>query len=129
MAGSTATSVVVNDLLPSGFSFVSATPPSGTSFSYPNWNIGNLVTGTNRTITITAKVEASTNYTNIAKIRTVNFETNYNNNAAYVKVTPPATPTEITVTNICPVANIDIPLPNGLELNNIHYGIAPPGST
>ncbi|MBP7500037.1 MAG: DUF11 domain-containing protein [Chryseobacterium sp.] len=129
VAGSTATSVVVNDLLPSGFSFVSATPPSGTSFSYPNWNIGNLVTGTNRTITITAKVEASTNYTNIAKIRTVNFETNYNNNAAYVKVTPPATPTEITVTNICPVANIDIPLPNGLELNNIHYGIAPPGST
>lgn len=129
VAGSTATSVVVNDLLPSGFTYVSSTPPSGTNFTYPNWNIGNLVTGTNRTIGIRAKVEASTNYTNVATIKTVNFETNYNNNTAYVKVTPPVATTEITVTNICPTSDIDIPSPNGLQLNNIHYGIVPAGSS
>lgn len=128
VAGTTATSVVVNDVLPSGFSFVSATPPSGTAFSYPNWNIGNLVNGTPQTITIVAKVEASTNYTNVATVKAVNFETNYNNNTAYVKVTPPAL-SEITVTNICPTADIDIPSPNGVQLNSLHYGTVPPGST
>lgn len=128
VAGSTATSVVVNDLLPSGFTYVSATPPTGTTFTYPNWNIGNLVAGTPRTITITAKVEASTNYMNVATIRAVNFETNYNNNAAFVKVTPTSSP-EITVTNVCPTSDIDIPSPNGFQLNSVHYGIVPAGSS
>ncbi|PZU85069.1 MAG: hypothetical protein DI529_10465 [Chryseobacterium sp.] len=132
VSGSTATSVAVTDVIPAGFTYVSSTPPSGTTVTGtpPNmtWNIGNLVNGTPRTLTITANVNADTHYTNIANISTVNYETNYNNNSAYVKVTPAAMP-EFTATNICPTPDIDVTPPKGVQLNDLHFGSIPPGST
>lgn len=130
VAGSTATSTSVSDVIPAGFTYVSSVPSVGTvTGTSPNitWNIGNLVNGTPRTLAITATVKADTHYTNVATISTVNYETNYNNNSAYVKVTPAIMP-EITVTNICPVPDIDVP-PKGIQLNDLHFGSVPPGST
>lgn len=132
VSGSTATSVTVNDVIPAGFTYVSSTPPTGTTVTgtAPNltWNIGNLANGTPRTLTITATVKADTHYTNIAKISTVNFETNYNNNSAFAKVVTAVMP-EFTATNICPVPNIDVTPPKGVQLNDLHFGATPPGST
>lgn len=132
VSGSTATSVTVNDVIPAGFTYVSSAPPAGTTVTgtAPNltWNIGNLANGTPLSLTITATVKADTHYTNIAKIRTVNYETNYNNNAAYVKVTPAALQ-EFTATNICPVPDTDVTPPKGVQLNDLHFGTTPPGST
>lgn len=127
VSGSTATSVSVNDVLPAGVTYVSATPSVGT-WSNPNWTIGNLVNGTPRTLTITGTVVADTHYTNIATISTVNYETNYNNNSAFVKITPAAMP-EFTATNICPTPDIDVVPPKGVQLNDLHFGNVPPGST
>lgn len=128
VAGSTASGVVVNDVLPAGYTFVSASPHSGTTFINPNWNVGTLTAGTNKTLTITATVNPDYHYTNVATISTVNFETNYNNNAAYVSVTPNAMP-EITVTNICPDPDIDVTPPKGVQLNNYHFGTVPPDAS
>ena len=128
VVGSTASGVVVNDVLPAGYTFVSATPHSGTTFTNPNWNVGTLTNGTNKTLTITATVNPDYHYTNVANISTVNFETNYNNNAAYVSVTPNAMP-EITVSNLCPDPNIDVTPPKGVQLNDLHFGTVPPDAS
>ena len=63
-----ASSVVVNDALPSGFTLVSATPSSGTSWSAPNWTIGNLAVGGTATLTIVATVKNGGYYANTATI-------------------------------------------------------------
>lgn len=129
--GSTAGSVSVNDILPAGFTYVSSVPSVGTiTGPAPNltWNLGNLTNGTPRTATITATVKADTHYTNVATISTVNFETNYNNNSAAVKVTP-APLTEFTATNICPAVDIDVVPPKGVQLNDLHFGTVPPGAS
>ena len=42
---SPASGVNVADSLPAGYTFVSATPSAGTSWSGPNWTIGNLLNG------------------------------------------------------------------------------------
>ncbi|WP_319503651.1 Ig-like domain-containing protein [uncultured Draconibacterium sp.] len=49
----------VNDVLPSGLSYVSATPSNG-SWSYPDWTIGTLAYGESVTLTITATVDVGT---------------------------------------------------------------------
>ena len=48
------TNLVINDVLPTGLEFVSATVSSG-SFSYPNWTIGSMNPGQLETLTLTAK--------------------------------------------------------------------------
>lgn len=62
-----ASSVVVNDFLPSGFALVSATPSVGT-WTAPNWTIGNLAVGGTATLTIIATVRAGGAYANTATI-------------------------------------------------------------
>lgn len=62
-----ASNVVVNDILPSGYTFVNATTSTGT-WTAPNWTIGNLTNGANATLTITATVKAGGNYSNTATI-------------------------------------------------------------
>jgi uncharacterized repeat protein (TIGR01451 family) len=62
-----ATNVKVTDLLPSGYSFVSASPSVGTYVSATGvWTIGSLASDTSATLTITATVLATGNYTNTA---------------------------------------------------------------
>lgn len=76
-----ATGVIVNDVLPSGYDFVSASPSIGT-WSSPNWNIGNLVNGATATMSIVATVKASGIYANKATITGNNPDTNIPNNTS-----------------------------------------------
>ncbi len=69
---SDATSIVVTDLLESGYTFVSATASTG-SYEPLNgsWTIGNLPNGTTETIVITANVLTTGTYTNTAELTDV----------------------------------------------------------
>ncbi|MET3020443.1 choice-of-anchor L domain-containing protein, partial [Flavobacterium hydatis] len=64
-----ATGVKVNDLLPSGYTFVSATPSVGTYNSGTGlWDIGALANRGNATLTVKGILKAKGDYNNIAKI-------------------------------------------------------------
>ncbi len=68
---STATGVVVKDVLPSGFNFVSSSASSGSYSSATGlWNVGSITTSTPRTLTITGTVTAPAGVavTNIAYV-------------------------------------------------------------
>ncbi|MCS6796277.1 MAG: DUF11 domain-containing protein, partial [Raineya sp.] len=85
-----ATNVVVNDLLPTGYTFVSATPSQGT---YSNttgvWSVGNLGVSGSATLTIVATVNASGPYTNTATISTPDQDDPVSsNNSSSVTPTP-----------------------------------------
>lgn len=66
------TNVSVTDLLPSGYTLISATASQGTSYNASTgiWNIGNLNNGEAASLGLSAKVNASGNYTNVAVIST-----------------------------------------------------------
>ncbi len=85
------TNVQIQDLLPSGFTYVSHTVSSGGgTYSNSNglWDIENLDNGVSRTLTITATVNASGNYTNIATISGNNNDNNLLDNTAFVTSLP-----------------------------------------
>ena len=84
---SAATNVIVNDVLPSGYTFVSATPSVGTWVS-PNWTVGNLANGTNATLSIVARVNAAGSYTNTATLTGNEKDPQLPNNTSTVTVTP-----------------------------------------
>ncbi len=63
-----ATNVVVTDVLPGGYTFVSAAPSGATTFAGNTWTIGTLPVGQVETLLITATVEASGDYNNIGSI-------------------------------------------------------------
>ncbi|MEW5675624.1 T9SS type A sorting domain-containing protein [Flavobacterium enshiense] len=81
--------VVVNDLLPSGYTYVSSTVSTG-SFNNSTgvWNIGNLNSGANVTLTITVIVNATGNYVNTATIVGNQPDPNPNNNTSTSTTTP-----------------------------------------
>jgi LPXTG-site transpeptidase (sortase) family protein len=64
---STATGVVVNDLLPPGLTFVSATPSTGIyTFGTGVWNVGGLAKGSNATLSLVATMTTPTTKVNTA---------------------------------------------------------------
>uniref|UniRef100_UPI000EF6049D T9SS type B sorting domain-containing protein n=1 Tax=Mesonia aquimarina TaxID=1504967 RepID=UPI000EF6049D len=64
-----ATGVIVNDLLPSGYTFVLANYTTGNySNATGDWTIGIIASGTIETLQLTVTVNASGNYTNIAEV-------------------------------------------------------------
>ena len=63
---SDATGVVVNDLLPGGYTFVSSTPAAAYDNGTGVWTIGNLANSATQTLTITATVKANGPYGNTA---------------------------------------------------------------
>ncbi|WP_296699811.1 SdrD B-like domain-containing protein [Thiocapsa sp. UBA6158] len=66
---SNASGVKVTDLLPSGYSFVSATPSVGSYASGTGlWTVGNLAAGSSATLTLSARVNASGSYVNVAEV-------------------------------------------------------------
>ncbi|MEG2079417.1 DUF11 domain-containing protein [Chryseobacterium sp.] len=83
------TAVSVTDLLPSGYTFISSSPTTG---AYDNttgiWNIGALNSGSSASLSITAKVNATGNYTNTASIQGFNADPVSTNNTASVSTTP-----------------------------------------
>jgi uncharacterized repeat protein (TIGR01451 family) len=95
-----ATGVVVNDLLPAGVSFVSATPSVGSYNSGTGvWTIGNLASGSSASLQIIAQVMvANTTITNTANLTAVNeYDTNAANNGSFVNIVVPAS-ADIAVT-------------------------------
>ncbi|WP_185145799.1 DUF11 domain-containing protein [Chryseobacterium sp. SNU WT5] len=86
------TGVRVNDLLPSGYTYVSHTASTGNSSYVPGtgiWTIGNLADGATSTLSVSAKVKATGNYTNTATISGDNGDFNINNNRATAQIFDP----------------------------------------
>jgi len=82
-----ASSVVVNDLLPSGFSFSSSSATTGSySSSTGVWTIGSMANGATATLTITANTTAVATLTNTATVASSTFDPNTSNNSASVSV-------------------------------------------
>ncbi|WP_379966252.1 Ig-like domain-containing protein [Epilithonimonas sp. UC225_85] len=81
------TNVVVNDLLPSGFTYVSHVA-TGTTYVPGTgvWTVGTLANAATRTLTVTATIASSGNYTNTAVISTTSgiADPNTSNNTASV---------------------------------------------
>ncbi|MFE3849488.1 DUF11 domain-containing protein, partial [Flavobacterium sp. LB3P45] len=89
VGGGNATGVVVNDLLPSGYTYVSSTVTTG---SYNNatgvWTINSLNNGANASLTITATVNAVGNYANTATVTGNQPDPNLSNNTSTASTTP-----------------------------------------
>ncbi len=87
-AGSTAdaTNVTVTDLVPSGYTFVSATPSIGAYASGTGiWTVGTLTNGSTETLSISATVNAGGDFSNVARITASDqFDPNLGNNTASV---------------------------------------------
>ncbi|TDE54939.1 gliding motility-associated C-terminal domain-containing protein [Flavobacterium sp. GT3P67] len=102
---SAATGVSVSDALPSGYTFVSATPSAGTTWSAPNWTVGTLANGSSATLNIVATVNATGAYANTATISGGQTDPNPGNNSSTVTPTPiPRTDLAVikTVSNMTP---------------------------
>lgn len=99
---SAATGVTVNDLLPSGYTLVSATPSIG---SYVNgtgiWTIGALANAATATLTVIVTVKSTGFYTNIATISGLENDSVASNNIASVMPVP-VNPCNA---NVVPIAN------------------------
>ncbi|OAQ42274.1 hypothetical protein A5893_03950 [Pedobacter psychrophilus] len=82
---SNASNVRITDVLPSGFTFVSANPNQG-SFNNPIWTLGNFPVNATATITIVAKVNPFGNYANTAAIKADEPDPNLNDNFAKISI-------------------------------------------
>jgi len=89
----------VTDNLPSGLTFVSATPAASTNGSQVVWSLGSLLTGATTNLTLTVNATVRTALTNFASVGGPGFDPNLTNN-----LTPP---TVTLVTNRPPVATDD----------------------
>ncbi|PUZ26065.1 hypothetical protein DCC81_17645 [Chitinophaga parva] len=83
---SNATSVTVTDILPTGYTFVSASD-AGYDKTTGTWNIPTLNNGDNKTLTITATMNAAGNYANTATIKGAEKDSNPANNSSTATVT------------------------------------------
>lgn len=96
---SQASAVAISDLLPTGYTFVSATPSIGTYSSVSGiWDLGTMLTGATPVLTINAIVNASGNYQNCASIYSASYDPYLTNNTSCVSAT-------VTTINSPPVAN------------------------
>jgi uncharacterized repeat protein (TIGR01451 family) len=83
------TNVLVEDLLPSGFSYVSHTTTEGAyDENIGEWNIGDLDNDDSETLVITATVLAAGEYENTAEVSGDLGDPNINNNDDSAEVTP-----------------------------------------
>jgi choice-of-anchor A domain-containing protein/uncharacterized repeat protein (TIGR01451 family) len=84
----TATDVFVDDPLPPGLVFVSATPSQGTFAPVSGvWIVGTLLNGATATLELTARVAAIGPIVNLAEAGADQFDPNLSNNVATVTVT------------------------------------------
>ena len=84
---SSVTGVSVNDILPSGYTYVSSSVPAGTTYNNVSglWSIGNLNNGQSVSLLITATVNPTGSLTNTANITSSNQpDLNTSNNTSSV---------------------------------------------
>ena len=103
-----ATSVKVQDALPAGLNFVSATVSQGTYSSTTGlWNVGSVTTGSSQTLTILAQVVSPNPQTNTAAITNSDqFDPNTANNTASVLETPQLADLAVAKTVSNPTPNV-----------------------
>jgi uncharacterized repeat protein (TIGR01451 family)/gliding motility-associated-like protein len=89
-----ATEVVVNDILPAGFTLVSATPSIGT-WAAPNWTFGPLGNGASATLLIEAAVNGTGPYANTATVSSDLPDPATANNTSTAAVTPNVPPVAV----------------------------------
>jgi gliding motility-associated-like protein/uncharacterized repeat protein (TIGR01451 family) len=85
---SVATGVKVTDLLPAGYKFVSSVPAADYDEATGKWTIGTLANGASETLTITAIVNASGPYENVATIIGLEADPDLANNTTSAITTP-----------------------------------------
>lgn len=88
--------VVVNDMLPAGFEFVSSNASIGTYNPLTGvWTIGNMLAGDVETLTIVAEAETAGTFQNTAIVSSDTFDPNLVNNVATLVtvISPAPTPT------------------------------------
>jgi MSHA biogenesis protein MshQ len=86
-AGDTASSVLVNDLLPAGFSYVSSTVTTGSySSSTGVWTIGDMAVNGAATLTLTANTTIVGTLSNTAAVASSTFDPTAANNTSSVSV-------------------------------------------
>ncbi|MBN9295973.1 MAG: tandem-95 repeat protein [Filimonas sp.] len=103
---SNATAVVVTDLLKSGYTFVSATATAGSYVpGTGKWTIGALANGSFETLTITATVNATGDYSNTAVATNPEADNNTTNNTSTV------TPVPVPVTDLKVQKVVSAPTP------------------
>ena len=88
-----ATGVTVNDVLPAGYTFVSAAAPTIGTWIAPNWTIGSLSNSASASMSITATVNASGSYANTATITANETDPTPGNNSSTNTPVPVACPT------------------------------------
>lgn len=76
---STATGVVVTDQLPSGFTYVADNSGGSYNPATGAWSVGTLAVNVNQVLTITATVNDTGNYTNLAEVTANEIDPNTNN--------------------------------------------------
>ena len=80
-------SVAATDVLPSGYTLVSATPSTGT-WSAPTWTIGNLNNNDSKTLIIVAKVNSTGSYANTITITGTEIDPISSNNTSTITSVP-----------------------------------------
>lgn len=101
-----ASGVIVTDLLPSGYTYVSATATSGNYNPVDGkWAIGDLANGSSATLTVTATVNASGSYANTAIINGNETDPDLSNNSSTVTPTPGALQANLGVLKTVDVAS------------------------
>ncbi|WP_132031641.1 HYR domain-containing protein, partial [Flavobacterium circumlabens] len=118
-----ATGVSINDLLPTGYTYVSSVASIGNYNSTTGvWSIGDVDGGVSRTLKITAKVNATGVYNNTAALPNSTVDSNSANNSASVSTTPKPLPVALSLTG----STICIPASGGTitsttSVNNVNY--------
>lgn len=86
----TATGVSVTDIIQSGYTFVSASAPPGTTYNNATgvWNIGSLGANTSSTLVITVKVNPTGTFTNTASITGTQIDPDNSNDQVTISTTP-----------------------------------------
>jgi uncharacterized repeat protein (TIGR01451 family) len=104
----TATNVAVQDQLPAGLTFVSATPSQGTySSATGDWNVGTVSPTAPQTLLIQATVVSPSSQTNTATIsHSDQFDPNTGNNSAGATETPQQADLQVSKTVSNPTPNV-----------------------
>lgn len=93
------TGVSVANVIPSGLTLVSATPSAGTTWTSPNWTIGNLAVNASATLSIVATVNPTGVYTSSATVTFAEPDGDLSNNQRSITLYPKIPTANLQVIN------------------------------